>query len=61
MEFDQGGLLALQGECEGAFALLGGSKLLLSYKESMAESRELLLGYPSILQTRQLAERGQSV
>ena len=54
-------LLALQGECEGVFALLGGSKLLLSYKESMVESRELLLGYPSILQTRQLAERGQSV
>ena len=28
-------LLALQGECEAAFALLGGVKLLLSYKESI--------------------------
>lgn len=54
-------LLALQGECEGAFALLGGSKLLLTYNECREESRELLHGYPTIVQTRQLAERGQSV
>ena len=54
-------LLALQGECEGAFALLGGCKLLLSYTDSREESRGQLLGYPDVVQTRQLAERGQSV